>query len=102
MLRMIYLKVNEPTVLIFVLISLALHTNMSLRNLERKFTEQVDVSPKMYARFKRFHHAPGLMKTLPGSSFKKYFSRVRSLRPCAFFQSISNVRSATAFLLFQS
>jgi transcriptional regulator GlxA family with amidase domain len=36
---------------------LANYTNMSLRNLERQFTAQVGVSPKMFARFKRLHRA---------------------------------------------
>ncbi|MXV50284.1 helix-turn-helix domain-containing protein [Pedobacter sp. HMF7647] len=40
---------------------LAWHTNMSLRTLERKFTEQVGVTPKVYARIKRLHHALALM-----------------------------------------
>jgi AraC-like DNA-binding protein len=40
---------------------LALHTNMSLRNLERQFTERVGVSPKTFARFKRLHRALTLM-----------------------------------------
>lgn len=40
---------------------LAYQTNMSLRTLERQFTERVGVSPKTFARFKRFHHALSLM-----------------------------------------
>lgn len=40
---------------------LAYQTNMSLRTLERNFTENVGVSPKLFARFKRFHHALALM-----------------------------------------
>lgn len=40
---------------------LAYHTNMSLKTLERRFTEKVGVSPKLFARFKRFHHALDLM-----------------------------------------
>ncbi|PSR52711.1 hypothetical protein AHMF7605_03805 [Adhaeribacter arboris] len=40
---------------------LAYHTNMPLRTLERQFTERVGVSPKLFARFKRFHQALALM-----------------------------------------
>lgn len=40
---------------------LSYHTNMSLRTLERQFKEQVGVSPKLFGRFKRFHHALALM-----------------------------------------
>jgi len=40
---------------------LAYSTNMSMRTMERKFTEQVGVPPKLFARFKRFHHALHLM-----------------------------------------
>jgi AraC-like DNA-binding protein len=40
---------------------LAYHTNLSLRTMERQFTERVGVAPKTFARFKRFHHALKLM-----------------------------------------
>lgn len=40
---------------------LAFHTNRSLHNLERWFTERVGVSPKTFARFKRFHRALSLL-----------------------------------------
>lgn len=40
---------------------LAHHTNMSLRTLERQFTERIGISPKLFARFKRLHKALGLM-----------------------------------------
>ena len=40
---------------------LAFHTNMSLRTLERQFTERIGVSPKLFARFKRLHKALALM-----------------------------------------
>lgn len=36
---------------------LANEVNMSWKTLERHFNSKVGVSPKMYARFKRFHHA---------------------------------------------
>jgi len=40
---------------------LAYATNMSLKTLERHFTEQIGITPKMFARIKRFHHALKLM-----------------------------------------
>lgn len=40
---------------------LARHTNMPLRSLERQFRQRVGVGPKLFARFKRFHHALALM-----------------------------------------
>lgn len=40
---------------------LAYHTNMSVKTLERHFTEKVGVPPKVFARFKRLHHALCLM-----------------------------------------
>jgi AraC-like DNA-binding protein len=40
---------------------LANEVNMSLKTLERHFRTRVGVSPKMYARFKRFHYALRLL-----------------------------------------
>ena len=36
---------------------------MSLRTLERQFTEKVGVPPKLFARFKRFHNALSLINS---------------------------------------
>lgn len=40
---------------------LAYHINMSVKTLERHFTEKVGVSPKVFGRVKRLHRALGLM-----------------------------------------
>lgn len=40
---------------------LAKEINMSWSSLERHFKKRIGVSPKMYARFKRFHHALTLL-----------------------------------------
>ncbi|HET9746475.1 MAG TPA: helix-turn-helix domain-containing protein, partial [Chitinophagaceae bacterium] len=40
---------------------LAYAANMSWKTLERHFRTRVGVTPKMYARFKRFHHALSLL-----------------------------------------
>lgn len=40
---------------------LATEVNMSWKTLERHFKTRVGVTPKMYARFKRFHHALALL-----------------------------------------
>ena len=38
-------------------ISLSIYANMSLRNFERRFLDEVGVSPKLYARITRFNNA---------------------------------------------
>jgi AraC-like DNA-binding protein len=50
---------------------LAYATNMSLKTLERRFTEQIGVSPKVFARIKRFHHALKLMNQMNKISIKE-------------------------------
>lgn len=40
---------------------LAIEVNMSWSSLERHFKKRIGVSPKMYARFKRFHYALALL-----------------------------------------
>jgi AraC-like DNA-binding protein len=51
--------------------ALAYDTNMSLSSLERQFTKRVGVSPKMFARFKRFHRAVSLMNPSKQLSFSQ-------------------------------
>ncbi|HEY5407374.1 MAG TPA: AraC family transcriptional regulator, partial [Ginsengibacter sp.] len=48
---------------------LALDTNMSLRNLERKFINEVGIPPKLYARITRFYNALENKMLHPGKSW---------------------------------
>lgn len=48
---------------------LASEVNMSWSSLERHFKKRVGVSPKMYARFKRFHHALELLNVPQAASW---------------------------------
>jgi len=79
---------------------LAYLTNMSLRTLERKFTEQVGVPPKMFARFKRFHHALSLMQQAADFSLKEivyecgYYDHAHFTKE---FQTFSNKPPSTYF-----
>jgi AraC-like DNA-binding protein len=49
---------------------LAQDVNMSVKTLERHFRTRIGVSPKMYARFKRFHYA---LKLLNDPAHKSWF-----------------------------
>jgi len=50
---------------------LAYITNMSLKTMERRFTERVGVPPKMYARIKRFQYALKLMNNINKPALKE-------------------------------
>jgi AraC-like DNA-binding protein len=46
---------NQPKA--YSMVQLAAHSNMTLKTFERKFTDQVGVPPKLYARIRRFNYA---------------------------------------------
>lgn len=70
---------------------LAYHTNMSLRNLERVFKERVGVTPKLFARFKRFHHALFLM------SQKSHLSWDDIAYQCGYYDQAHFIKEFRAF-----
>jgi AraC-like DNA-binding protein len=51
--------------------SLAHEVNMSLSSFERNFTKKVGVTPKMFARFKRFHHAVSSLNSSKRGTFSQ-------------------------------
>jgi len=59
--------VNQPR--IHSIKQLAHHTNMSLKTFERKFTEQVGLSPKLFYRIKRFNEALDMKLNQPQLSW---------------------------------
>lgn len=70
---------------------LAYDTNMSLNTLERKFTKRVGVSPKTFARFKRFHYALLLLNS------SKPFSMSRIAQQCGYFDQAHFIKEFEMF-----
>lgn len=48
---------------------LAVTSNMSLRNFERRFFEQIGISPKLFCRIARFNRALEIKKATPGQKW---------------------------------
>jgi AraC-like DNA-binding protein len=79
----------------------AYNANMSIRNFERRFTEQAGVSPKLYCRLMRFNEALKIKTAIPSKNWTaiahecgyfdqmhliKDFKQFSGLKPTDFFQ----------------
>lgn len=75
--------------------SLAASVNMSLRNFEQQFMEQVGMSPVVLKKIKRFHQAVALKTQFPDLSWTSiayecsYFDQMHLIRDFKVFSSLS-------------
>lgn len=89
----------------------AANANMSIRNFERRFSEQVGISPKLYWKLARFNRAVNSKIMQPGKSWTtiahecSYYDQMHLIRdfkqftsdtPKAFFQSYLNSGETTS------
>lgn len=70
---------------------LASEVNMSWSSLERNFKKRVGVSPKMYARFKRFHYALELLNVPQPASWTDIAHR------CGYYDQAHFIREFKSF-----
>jgi len=70
---------------------LAYHANMSIRTFQRRFLDEVGMSPKLYARITRFHHAVDSKMLHPHISFTAiayecgYYDQAHFIKECREF-----------------
>ena len=73
--------------------ALALSANMSFRNFERRFVEEVGLPPKLYARITRFYNAVENKMLHPAKKWtdiayeSSYFDQTHFIKECRIFSS---------------
>ena len=83
------------TTVLFRVAQYAYKANMSVRNFERRFTEQVGVSPKLYTRLVRFNEAVKIKTMQPGKNWTSiayecgYFDQMHLIKDFKQFASES-------------
>lgn len=92
--------INVPNA--YSIAQLAYHSNMSLKTFERKFIQQVGLSPKLFARIKRFNRALDLKTYHPGLTWLDICCQTGYYDPMHLVKDFKNFASMTPTNLFKN